>query len=326
MAEVDKETNIEILEAQPSKDAPKENAPPETVDEVVEEVTEGDVSDAVPAEETEEESVEADDTDKSLAELPLPGEEGEDKKKKLPKWAEKRLSRKEREIEAKAQEAALLRAELERLKTVQPVAAPTQAAPNPTYYPNAPVPAREAYENDADWVLAVTEYGNSKKQFEQSIHQFERTQQENNARLAKEWEKVIDKGNEKYDDFEEKVQQLNSPGFPTNVGMGEAILESPYREDLLYFLATYKEKAKEIALLSPALAGKRIAEIEARFKSKTPSKDSKAPPIIKPLAGGKTHNAEKQYSKNDVTKIADTGSLQDFENFMKGLSKKKTRW
>lgn len=325
MAEVDKETSIEILEAEQPKEASNnESAAPETPVAAPEEGAEQAPNESQEGSESEE-STQEDDTDKSLDELPLPGEENEDKKKKLPKWAEKRLSRKEREIEAKAQEAAALRAELERLKTTQPAPAQQGVVPQ-TYYPNAPVPSREAFENDADWVLAVTEYGNAKKQFEQGIQQFERTQYENRARLAKEWENVIDKGNEKYDDFEEKVQALNSPGFPTNIGMGEAILESPYREDILYFLATYKDKAKEIALLSPALAGKRIAEIEGRFKAKTPAKDSKAPPIIKPLTGGKTSNAEKQYNKNDVVKIADSGSLADFENFMKGLSKKKNRW
>ena len=56
--------------------------------------------------------------EKSIDELPLPGDEEEeteaDKKEKLPKWAEKRLSKKDREIAQKAHEAETLRQELER--------------------------------------------------------------------------------------------------------------------------------------------------------------------------------------------------------------------
>lgn len=260
-------------------------------------------------EETESDNQELDEENKSLEELPLPEENKS--KKELPKYAKKKLEKKERELQAKEAEIALLRQQIEQR---QQQGHPTQSSFNPNIAP----PKREDFQNEDDYIDARFEY---KQKLEQIKHQTVSQQQAAiNAEMAftKKLKEAQDAGSENYEDFEEVIQPLFSPGFPGNRAMAEAIVDSPHNHDILYFLGKYPEKAREIALLNPVQAVKRIAEIETRFQArKAQAQTSKAPA---PIASIKTNNASPLL---DIEKVAKTGSQRDFEAMVNKLNSQK---
>ena len=104
--------------------------------------------------------------------------------------------------------------------------------------------------------------------------------------------------------------------------MAEAVVGSTYRQDILYFLATYPEEAKKIALMDPINAVKKIAEIEGRFTAKYKANISKAPKAVNPLKSNQVSSARVS-NIMDLDKIAKTGSQEDFEKAVRALNKTK---
>lgn len=210
----------------------------------------------------------------ALEDLPLPGDEKEEKKNDLPKWAEKRLSKKEREInEAKAQ-TDLLRQENERLKSLSMTQAPANV-------PSSMQPQRDEYDNEGDYISAIVDFRNNAMMNKLIAQKNQQEVIEKEEKFRSDWMNSEEVGLKKYNDFDEKFEVLNDKSFPGNRMMAEAIIDSPYKEDIQYFLGSNPDHARKIALLPGIQSVKKIAEIESRYAArKKAATVTKAPPLI----------------------------------------------
>lgn len=240
----------------------------------------------------------------SIDDLPLPGDEKEEKND-LPKWAKKRIEKKERLIEQAAAEAASYKAEVERLRNAQMNAPITQTND---------APQRDDFENEADYIGAVVSHVNNRNlatlQAEKARRDYETAEND----FQSKWKGAEEDGLKKFDDFEEKYAALNSRDMPANRMMAEAIIDSAHKIELIQFLGTYPEHAKKIALKSPTEAVKEIAKLELRFAQRQNTKVAKSPKIIAPVKGNK--GAEAQADPNDM-------EPEDFRQWYEGRKKNR---
>ena len=206
-------------------------------------------------------------------ELPLP-DDLVDEKSKLPKWAEKRLSKKDREI-------AELKYKINQVTTTMNV---------PVVMPQSDVqpPKREDFQNEEDFIDARIEYKNNINNMKARAMEEQKNIAHHENNFRHKWTNAFEEGTTKYEDFEDRAAILNDPSFPPNRAMAEAIVDSDYKLDILYFLGTYPDEARKYANLNPIQAVKKIAALEARFAEKSKSKAvSKAPPPPVPIKGNK---------------------------------------
>lgn len=221
--------------------------------------------------------------DTSVDDLPLPGDEKADtKKSELPKWAEKRIAKKDREIQQKEAALAQQMLENERLKQM------TSNLSVENNLSKESAPDRANFDSDHDYIAAVVHHENKK------LYAKLTQEQQNNARLEKEtafkkgWLKSEEEGLKKFGDFDEKLEVLNSPYFPPNRPMAEAILHSPHKIEIQYFLGSYPEHAAKIAKMPAVQAIKEIAKLEFRLNEKKNRIVPKSAKIIEPIKGAKT--------------------------------------
>jgi hypothetical protein len=246
--------------------------------------------------------------------LPEPDiiEDENKKKKEPPEWLKKKLERDRVAAERKAQEADTLRQENERLRAgmQQPNVQQPQVPQNQQTAFDPYMPQREQYPDDASYFLALSDYRDHRRSVEAQFHQRQAAIKEHEEAFHKNLEGAIESGKSKYKDFAERTDYiLYGEGFPSNRAMAEAIVESSYKDDILYFLGTHVKEAERIARLNPVQAAKEIARIEVRFDSRKKSNITKAPKVLTPLTGGKgsaTHG--------DPNKMG----MDDFRNWYEG--------
>lgn len=224
----------------------------------------------------------------SIDDLPLPGDEKEEKND-LPKWAKKRIEKKERLIEQAAAEAAAYKAENERLRSAQFNSPVSQAND---------IPNRDDFDTEYDYFTAVTRHVNNRDLSRLQNEKALRDTAEQEKTFLDKWNDSEIEGLKKYEDFDEKFNVLKSKSMPGNRMMAQAVLDSPHKIDLLQFLGTYPEKAREIALKDPIQAIKDIAKLELRFSQRQNTKVVKSPKIISPVKGNK--GAEGQVDPNNL--------------------------
>lgn len=240
---------------EPVTDSPAEEVKTEEP-EKKEEVKDAKESESIPEEQEEENEP------KSIDDLPLPGddEQAETKKKDIPKWVEKKLSKKEQIIEQKEREAAELRArlaEVEQVKNIQQIASMMP-----------PPPKEDDFGTREEFLNAFYQYKRAEEEIGNRIKQQTEESFKSRKELESKVESAADRGMQKYDDYDSVTKPLLSPGFPTNVGMGKAVLNSDFAEDIMYFLGRNIDEAKKIAEKSPEEAIKAIARIEMRFRER----------------------------------------------------------
>lgn len=289
---------------------PEENVPRDPESEAPE--TTGEIPETPAEPEAEEEA-------KSLSEAPLPGDEPTDAKKTLPRWAEKRLARKDAEIQQAAANAAAYKAELERIAALT-AQQPQQVSVDPE------APKKDGFLNEGDYIAAMVAHTNKRQYQVAQLQAQQKSMQDAEVRFQGNIKKARDAGSEKYEDFEQKVLPMFSDGFPSNRAMAEAIGDSDYSEDMLYFLGSNLEKAEEIAKMNPIKAVKAIAEIEARFKARKGTQQTKAPAAIAPItsAQGKTPSVDNAV---ELIKNSEKMSQSEFEAaFKKIASQTQVAW
>lgn len=218
----------------------------------------------------------------SIDDLPLPGDEKEEKND-LPKWAKKRIEKKERLIEQAAAEAASYKAEVERLRSAQ-MNAPITQTNN--------VPQRDDFENEADYIGAVVSHVNNRNLASLQAEKARRDHESEEKAFQSKWKAVEEAGLKKFDDFDEKYAVLNSRDMPANRMMAEAIIDSPHVTELMQFLGSYPDHAKKIALKSPTEAVKEIAKLELRFTQRQNTKVTKSPKILASVKSNKGAEAQ----------------------------------
>lgn len=274
------------------------------------------------AAETKEEAVteiKSEEKEKSLEELPLPGDEAPDTKT-LPKWVAKKLSRKDQELQQKAHETEMYKAELARVQ------AQSTYVPQANQWVDPELPKRESYGDEGQYISAVVAHTNRREQEKAQIIAQQQGMQNAENSFQERYREAQNLGAEKYEDFEEKVAVLNTDAFPRNRAMAEAIVDSAYKSDILYFLASNVEEARNIALLNPVQAVKKIAAIEARFEARKKTSASKAPPPIESL---KTNSVKGSTIDNleQLVKNSEKMSQAEFEaNYAKLTANTSVAW
>ena len=158
-------------------------------------------------------------------------------------------------------------------------------APNPKDF--------EFGELDAGYITALARF--EARQELAAERQTNKTKQQTEAdeQHAQEFRAKVDtlteKGAEKYEDFDEVVNQTRSlpesdPDFwPLSAVMGELILDSDVGPDITYHLASHPKEARQIFGLTPAKQAAYFGRLEAKFSSTSDA--TLADPQKKPAAG-----------------------------------------
>lgn len=270
-------------------------------------------TDEPPAEELNEEK--DGDKEKSDDDLPLPVPEAG--KKQMPEYFKNRLSKEQRKLQQAENELRILQEQLARMQ--QPPTAAINQNSQPGFTPNneAP-PKRESFANDEDFIDARIEYKKRADNFSQQAQTQQQAMMQAELSFHNKMKDALNVGTESYDDFDDVVKPLFSAGFPGNRAMAEAIVDSPYKHDMLYFLGKYTDKAREIALSHPVQAIKKIAELEVRFKARDKKVvKSKSPEPPEPV---KTNSAK---NEGDLNTLAENGSQAAFDAALDKYSKSK---
>ena len=152
--------------------------------------------------------------------------------------------------------------------------------------PKAPVdesaPKLESFNTIDEFVAARDKYASEKAIKEHEAKQRTTMQQQMQERIAAEWDDKVSKGEDKYEDFEEKVGKLD-PRIPMNI----AIMQAENGHDIAHYLGTNLKEAERIIKLDPISQIREIGRLEVKLlaepeKPKTPSK---APAPTTPLSG-----------------------------------------
>ncbi len=124
----------------------------------------------------------------------------------------------------------------------------------------------------------------AKTQVQKEIETRQRTeyQKQETQRLLSSWEEKVARAEDKYDDFETIVGELQ----PTTPFIA-ALMEADNGEDIAYHLGKNPKEAERIAKLPPLAQVREIGKLEAKLSSKPdePKTPSKAPAPITPLTG-----------------------------------------
>lgn len=229
----------------------------------------------------------SDDDDLALPEPDIAEDESK-KKKEPPEWLKKKLERDRSAAERKAQEAARFKEENDRLKAALQPQGQSQPQNQQNQQPQIDpyMPQRAQFPDDATFFLALSDYREARRDQQAQFAHRQATIQKHEQEFHKNLGDAIESGKTKYKDFEERTDYiLYGDGFPSNRAMAEAIVESKYKDDILYFLGTHVKEAERIAGLNPVSAAKEIAKIEVRFDSRKKSTIPKAPKPLSPLGG-----------------------------------------
>jgi hypothetical protein len=219
-------------------------------------------------------------TEKSEPETPSDEEQAESKvftQEEVDKIVQKRLSKLERKLERQQIEQET-RAKVQQEQQVQ--------APS-----DDPEPKESEFESYSDYLKALAKHearaivrAERQAEVDKAARQSQISAQEREAARQQE---LIEKGEEKYDDFEEVIKaDRNEYSRAAYLAM----LESDISADLLYHLASNPEEGKRIAALPAFAQAKEIGKLEDKLLAKPKKQISKAPEPINPVTSGKASN------------------------------------
>jgi hypothetical protein len=202
-------------------------------------------------------------------------------KKRIERF-QKRLSEKEAEVEHWKQAA---------LKSQpQPKPESKTADVKPVDKPKA-----ESFETHDEYVEALTDWKMEQREKAQEIKSKE-------AQVRTEFQKTVDafqakvtEFKEENDDFDEVVADVDD--IPLSFAIHDAIMTSDLGPQVMYELAKNRKELVRINGLSAIAAAREIGKLEARLSTKeeTPkeTKQTKAPPPLKPVGSGKSASVKK---------------------------------
>lgn len=146
---------------------------------------------------------------------------------------------------------------------------------------NTGAPKLEQFTDYAEFEGATAKFYREQGFREYETHQRVNAQKQVNERLVSEWTKKAEAGSEKYEDFEDKVQDLEPSNALIRAVMGCDTA------DVAYYLATHREEAKRIRALDEVDGVRFIGRLEAKLAAEPerPKTPSKAPAPITPLGG-----------------------------------------
>ena len=200
----------------------------------------------------------------------------EEKEEVTPEQAAKREGRR---FERRLDKAYRARAEAEaRAKLLEEQLAKVQQPKPPEGEPKL-----EQFDYDPEkYAAAKAEYAKTQAAKEFETKQRDEASKAEKAKLLADWEEKADKGADKYEDFAEKVGNLN----PDNPVIA-AIMDADNGEDIAYHLASHPKEAQRLMGLPVWKQVREIGKLEAKLAAKPvePKAPSKAPAPITPLTG-----------------------------------------
>jgi len=164
---------------------------------------------------------------------------------------------------------------------------------------------RKYQEAHSKFVQDLVDYRTTQKLRAWEQESAQRNAQQAYQQKVMEVREKLNRGFEKYEDFEEVALAETVP--ISNVVM-DAMAESENPEDVAYYLGRNRAEALQISRMTPAAAGRAIARIEMAIKQNPPSqlnplrRVTNAPPPVRPVGGS-----------NTVSKDLDKMSQREFE-------------
>jgi hypothetical protein len=238
---------------------------------------------------TEAESVKKD-SEPAQDEAQSEPEAKEDAKKQDAEKSKEKLNKRFDKVSKRAQEAEARAVELEkRLREMEQKGAP-QEQEKPV---NNGKPQASQFNDAYEYAEALAEWSAEQALLRRDAEEAKRKDEESKAKIAEQWNKKLEKAKENLPDFDRIVQSSN---VIVKDEIRDAILESDVGAQILYYLASEDDYAKQLAEMPVVKALRELGKLEARFEAKEekPSKaekktvsESKAPSPIKPLSGGK---------------------------------------
>lgn len=208
-------------------------------------------------------------------------------KKQNPKL-EKRFSELTKQRELARQEAdkeRQARQELEsRLKELESKVNPPEAAdPDPK-------PDPSQFNDALEYAEALAEWTTDKRLRERDQQEMARKAQAEQERKQVEFQKRVETARQDLPDYEETIAAAGD--IPVSAPVGEAIVESEFGPQILYYLADNPDYARSLADKSLIAQVREIGKLEARFEKTAPkaekpvAKKSNAPAPISPIKAG----------------------------------------
>ncbi len=129
--------------------------------------------------------------------------------------------------------------------------------------------------NDAlEYAEALAEWTTDKKLREREVAEMARRAQEEQARKQTEFQKRIEAVKSELPDYEETIAAGGD--IPVSAPVSEAIIESEYGPQILYYLADNPEYARSLADKTLTAQLREIGRLEVKFE-KTPQESKKEP-------------------------------------------------
>jgi hypothetical protein len=159
-------------------------------------------------------------------------------------------------------------------------------------------PKRDAFDTEDDYFNARDQYVLDQAEA-RAVQRLEReqesrrkadqtaTQNQEADKIAASYEERCEAARDKYDDFDDVVNQ-EVPTWPCTNRMAGAIMESDLGPDIAYHLGTHPDEARRIAQMGEIAQVREIGRLEERIArpSPKPAKTTEAPAPVKPLGGG----------------------------------------
>ena len=211
---------------------------------------------------------------------------------------EQAAKREGRRFEKKLDKAIRSRAEAQaradilekRLAELESKATPQASAPGE--------PKLEQFDYDPEkYATAKAEFAKTQFSKEAQAKQQADYQAQARQKLVSGWEEKVAKAEDKYDDWQEKVGDIQP-----NAPFVAALMEADNGEDIAYYLGTHPKEAQRIAALQPLSQVREIGKLEAKLSIKTvePKVPSKAPAPITPLTGAAAANSSEPSESDDT--------------------------
>jgi hypothetical protein len=278
--------DVEVVEGEPTSadvevEAPKEEEPEPTEEEVAEPVEE-------PAEEEPPAEVEVDEPpevtpEQLTSEIEELEKQKAEAKEKAEYWRKQRREERDRYF-----------------RDTEPPEEPAPAE-EPAFDPSefGPKPSEGDFETYDEYVEALAGWKADIKTAER-LQTYERQSRERTVfqRLDTWRNGVIERGREKYEDFEDVAED---PTVPISTVMLEIMMENDLQnpEDIAYYLARNTRECINIGRMTPIKASRALTQLETKIQAELetnppiepkPKPASKAPPPVKPITGqGTTH-------------------------------------
>lgn len=235
------------------------------------------------AEETEEIHDE-EQTDEVKDEKQEESKEEKPKDKKQGKFS-KRLSELTAQRNAERERVAQLEA---RLKEIEEKSKPKEETKEVKSTDGKPNPAD--FTDAFDYAEKLAEWSAKQALAKREQEEKEKTAKQEQEKVVKTWQERIEKAKQDIEDFDDVVAASE---VKVSDQVRDALIESEYGPQVLYYLANNEEIANKIANMTVMGALREIGKIEAKIEAKQGKKEevktsvSKAPAPITPIRGGK---------------------------------------